>query len=544
METKSIIREVMIYPDSALVRREAELKLTAGETSVLFPGIIPEIDENSLRVSGRGNADVKILGAAVRREYTEEAPDEKLKAMEKEMEKLQDHKRALEDGIKAVLEGKQFLNSIQLYAKEQLPRDLVTRTPQAKELEDLYLFLNAKLAENYSSVTEAQFRIRETDRKTETLQRQMDELSGNGENIKRSIAVDLEVKKPGDLVLSISYLVSGASWESIYDARADFEKNEVELISYGIVRQTTGEDWQDVEMSLSTAKPSVGGAMPRVEPFFLAFLRPRQYARNEMAKKASHMQIQKEAFADQDAEISCEEDLPSSAASGAPAVSAPEPEIFSQAREKGTAMTYKLTRRVSLISDGSDHKLPITSQVLSGRFEYSSYPRSVPSAYLGSRVTNSKEVQLLAGRVNVFLEGDFVGVSNIGAIGPGEEFDLYLGVDENVKIKRDLIEKKSDDTLVAGIPSSTRKTAFKYKISLENYKSKKISVKLFEAMPVSQDEKIKVKIAQVSPEPSQKDWKDRKGVWLWELELEPRGKKEVFYSFSVEHPRNMPVQGI
>lgn len=180
---------------------------------------------------------------------------------------------------------------------------------------------------------------------------------------------------------------------------------------------------------------------------------------------------------------------------------------------------------------------------MSAEFEYSSYPRVSPFAYLGSRVTNSKGLQLLAGRVNIFLEGDFVGFSGIGNIAPSEEFDLYLGIDENVKVKRELLEKKVDETLIAGIPSRTKKTTFKYKLTVENYKSKKIKVKLFEAIPVSEDDRIKIKINEISLEPDKEDWEDRSGIWLWELELDTQQKQEIFYTFTVEHPRDMLVEG-
>jgi uncharacterized protein (TIGR02231 family) len=217
---------------------------------------------------------------------------------------------------------------------------------------------------------------------------------------------------------------------------------------------------------------------------------------------------------------------------------------YATAEEKGIAIIYKLPSKVSVKSDKSEHKFPVSSQILSAEFEYSSYPRVSPFAYLGSRVTNSKGLQLLAGRVNIFLEGDFVGFSGISNIAPSEEFDLYLGVDENVKVKREILEKKVDETLIAGIPSRTKKTTFKYKLTVENYKSKKIKVKLFEAIPVSEDDRIKIKINEISLEPGKEDWEDRKGIWLWELELEPQQKQEIFYTFTVEHPRDMLIEGL
>ena len=159
-------------------------------------------------------------------------------------------------------------------------------------------------------------------------------------------------------------------------------------------------------------------------------------------------------------------------------------------------------------------------------------------------MTNDAATQLLAGRVNVFLEGEFIGPSSLDAISPGEAFDLSLGADENVRVKREIVEKKVDDVLIGGIPASTIKTTTRVKITLENFKAKPVAFELFEAMPVSQDERIKARVEKVSLEPTNKDWKDKKGVWRWALKLEPKAKQEIVYTFVVEHPRGMVVEGL
>jgi len=217
---------------------------------------------------------------------------------------------------------------------------------------------------------------------------------------------------------------------------------------------------------------------------------------------------------------------------------------YAQSESKGVSLVYRLPRLATLKSDGSEYKLPISAQTLKGNFEYSAYPRLSPYAYLVSKVTNAKDQQLLGGRVNIFLEGDFVGQGKIKTIGPNEEFDLYLGVDENVKIKREQLEKKVDDVFIANIPSPNRKVTYKFKLSVENYKNKKIKVALFEAMPISENDKIKVNIANVSLVPKEKEWKNKKGIWRWEFELEPQAKQEIFYSYSVECPRDLSIEGL
>ena len=524
----SRLTEVMIYPDSALITRVASLKLNTGEQKIIFANIIPEIDENSLRVSGGGSAEIKILGAQVKKEFLEEMPAEKVKQLREEIQKLRDEQRKLEDTKKILSDEKEFLDSIRLFSKGQLPKELVTKMPTAKELEDILKFLDVKLKDNYAQVIDMELKIREIEKKIDVLNRELAQISGYQRKLKRSIVVDIEVLKLGNLDLKVSYLVRGASWEPLYDARANFEKSEVELVSYGIVRQSTGEDWQDVEISLSTAKPVIGGRMPYVEPWFLRPYQPPRVmeTRAATAKMAPSLQFDEAFEAREAGGIKKAEDK------------------YATVEEKGIAVVYKLPKKATVKSDGSDHKLPVSSQVLSAKFEYSSYPRAVLNAYLGSRVTNAPNLQLLAGRVNIFLEGDFVGTSSIDNIGPGEEFDLYLGVDENVKVKREQIEKKVDETLIAGIPATIKRITFKYKLTVENYKSKKINVKLFEAMPVSQDDRIKVKIEKTSLEPKEKDWKDRKGVWLWELELEPKAKQEITFTLIIEQPREMLVEGL
>jgi uncharacterized protein (TIGR02231 family) len=527
VEVESEISEICVYTDSVLINRVAHLELATGTYKTVFSNIVPEVDENSLRVSAEGSAIIKLFGAQLKKEYLEEVPSERIKQLEEEIQRLEDEIAGMQNLKTVLTEKKKFLNSITLFSNEQIPQDLVTRMPPISDLENILNFLDRELKENYIQALDCELQIRDLENKVETLQRELSQISGVQEKLKRSIIVELEVLKEGTADLKVSYLVKGASWNPIYDARANFETSEVELVSYGVIKQITGEDWLEVDCSLSTAKPRVGGSMPYVDPWFLRPYQP-EVAKDKMSVVPAPA-YQTEAFKKEAGAL--EEKV--------------EGEIeFATAEEKGIAVVYTLPAKIAVKSDNSEHKFPISSQILSAVFEYSSYPRVSPFAYLGSRVSNSKGLQLLAGRVNIFLEGDFVGFSSIGNIAPSEEFDLFLGIDENVKVKRECLEKKVDETLIAGIPSRTKRTTYKYKLTVENYKSKKIKVKLYEAMPISEDERIKIKINEISLEPGVKDWEDRKGIWLWELELEPQQKQEIFYTFIVEHPRDMIVEGL
>ncbi|MEK6794475.1 MAG: DUF4139 domain-containing protein [Spirochaetota bacterium] len=535
MDVQFPITAVTVYPDSALIRREGTVRLSAGDVTVTLPGIIPDIDENTLRSCAIGEG-VKILGAMVRHEYSAHAADTERKRLADEMEALTDDKRSVESDLAVRAEEAAFIESVKLFGKQQIPRDLATKIPAMNELSDVYRFISEKTKENRDAVLRAHKRIREIDHSITERGEMLDSISGGSGTTKRSIEIALSAKSAVDCTLAVSYLVSGASWEPIYDARADFAKSNVELTLYGIVRQTTGDAWDNVAMSLSTAKPSVGGSMPYVSPWALNVM---EYEPPRAKKARSFGIVQKAAFADKESRMEEEEVMPMASMDAPPA-----PEEYSDAAEHGTAIVYTLMHPASVKSDGTDHKLPVTAQNLAAKYEYSSYPRSVSSAYLGSRVENAPNVQLLPGAVHIFLDGEFVGISQLSAVGPGEEFDIYLGIDDNVKVKREIIEKKVDRTLIAVIPSPVKKSAFTYKITVENYKSKDITVKLFEPLPISEDDRIKVKTSKAVPEATAKDWMDRKGVSLWEFTLAPKAKQEIVHSFTVEHPRELRVEGL
>ena len=539
VNASSRISQVTVYASSAFVTRSATVPMKSGDTRVVFANIVPELDENSLRVKGRGTAEVKLLGAQLKREYTADVPVEKVQQLTEEIQALEDHNTKLENEKQVLDEEKKYLDSIRLFSDKKIPEDLVTKMPSAQELEATRVFLNTKLGDNLASRQEIDIAIRKNQKTIEALRRELEQVAGPAQKMKRSIIVEVEVVREGDFDLDVSYGVSGASWSALYDARASFEKSQVELVSYGIVRQNTGEDWENVEMVLSTAQVTGSGNMPEVNSWFIHPYQPPMPAQaygGNMKAKAPRASLRRSEMA---GNAPIEADALMSVAPAAEAVN-----VYAQAELKGVSVAYKLSRKVTVKSDGEEHKLPVSAQTLAANFEYSAYPRATVMAYLRSRVTSAKDLQLLGGRVNVFVEGDFVGTSSIASIAPGQEFDLYMGMDENVKIKRELLERKKDDQLIGGIPSPSMKETYKYKLTVENYKAAVSRVNLFEVIPVSEDERIKVKVSQTSVEPKEKEWKDRKGVWRWELQLEPKAKQEVFYTCVVEYPRGMRVEGL
>ncbi len=535
-DVDSHISQVTVYPDSALITRVGTVELAVGAQEISFADIIPDIDEDSLKVSGRGTAAVKIMGARVKKEFLQEAAGARVKELEQQIQATADELRKIGDAKSVAISKKQLLDAVLSFSSDQLPEDMATKMPQAKELGDLLSFLDASYKDYYAVLQGLDAKERDVRKQLDVLQRELAQVS-RSQKMKRSIAVDVEAAKAGSLTLEITYLVRGASWYPVYEARTHFDKSQVELVGFGVVRQKTGEDWKDVEVTLSTAKPTVSGHMPEFSSWILRPYQPPQFAsRRKGVFSSKAMLVAEDQAMDK-------EELMEAAGALAPAEEEAKME-YAAVEEKGVSIVYKISKKAMIKADGSEERLPVLAQDLDAKFQYSAYPRASAFAYLTARVANQKDLQLLPGRMNVFLEGDFVGVSQLAAIAPGEEFDLYLGIDENVKVKKEEIERKVDDVLLGGIPAPNRKITIAFKTTIENYKNKDITFELFDSVPVSEDERIKVRVERVTPEPKEKDYKDKKGVWRWEFKLDPRAKKEISYTTVIDYPRSLQVEGL
>src|SRR5690606_16532677 len=91
--------------------------------------------------------------------------------------------------------------------------------------------------------------------------------------------VRLSTDAAGKLDVVLSYALSGASWTPAYDARLHSEKRQVQLDAFGMVRNATGEDWSNIALTLSTARPGLGGSAPEISPWYVDVSRPITYGK-------------------------------------------------------------------------------------------------------------------------------------------------------------------------------------------------------------------------------------------------------------------------
>jgi len=203
----------------------------------------------------------------------------------------------------------------------------------------------------------------------------------------------------------------------------------------------------------------------------------------------------------------------------------------------GAAVTYQVPGAVTVPADGAPHKVVVSRFKLTPKLDYVSAPKLVEAAYRRAQVANDSPYTLLPGAVNLFVGDEFVGATDLELVAPQGEIELYLGADDRIKTERELKRREVDKKLIG----DKRRLHCAYEIALENLLSTEAKITLHDQIPVARHEDIKVKLASVEPEPTERT---ELNLLDWELVLAPGEKRIVRFDFTVEHPREMHLTGL
>lgn len=523
----STISAVTVYTDRAVVTRTATTELAGGTVELVFANLPESLDDRSLQVSGRGTAQALILDVSARRTYVDFTPNARVKDLEDQLKALGKQVRTLDDRGGILNAQGAMLDRMEaaLFAPptKDVPR------PELAQFTTSLTYLTEQKAKLTTDRTALDEQRDELQNKINTVQAQLNELRGAGGRGYKTVTVRVSAAQPGSLEASLSYTLGGASWSPSYDARVASSERTVNLGYFGIVRQNTGEDWKNVALTLSTARPGLGGSAPQISPWNLDVYVPRvsmprsDERREMMAKSAMPAAVNMQT-------------LTSNIAGAAEMYDAVSASATIEAA--ATSASFKIATTSTIPSDNSPQKVPITSAKLTAQPEYLTVPKLQTTAFLTSKVFNNTEFPLLAGAMNVFLDGTFVTTSRLRTVMAGEKFDLALGADEGISVKHKRVNKFTEKT---GLTNSGTRITYEYLITIQNNKRTTERVIVADQVPLSRNEKIVVKLLS----PDAKDVKPTdEGTLKWTLDLKPAEKRELTVKFTVDYPNDIDVTGL
>lgn len=521
----SQIVAVTVYSDRALVTRRGVISLTGLERELVINALPATVETESIRVGGSGTVGVRLLSVSSDRIYSTEPVAETVAQLTRQIQQLETEKRYLQAQVDALVLQSRFIEGLREKTEEPFAQSISRKNLGLSETLDFLNFLGSQYSEYAIASGDCKSQQQELDKQLQALRASLQKIQTPHPKESLSLIVTIEAAGEGEFELELSYVVNRASWTALYDLRVNSTSNTVNLSYLAEVSQNSGEDWIGVELTLSTAKPGLGTLPPKLQPWYIDtpnFHRVRQSRTvlpNLAAAPAAQANLEEEA--DDLASISL----------------IPAQTTVAEVSKEGSVVTFQVNGGGDIPSDGTPHKTTIFNDNFSCRFNYVAMPRLVSFAYLQADVKNpANGATLLSGKANIFRDNIFVGTTKLENIAPGQEFQLNLGIDEALKIERELVERQVDKKLITNL----RRTTYGYRLLITNLVNQETNLEITEQLPVSRNEQIKVRLTRSNPQIQLNEM----GILEWVLTIPPEEQREIFYQFTVEHPPELTVVGL
>ena len=532
IQLQSKISAVTIYADRALVIHDSKISLPKGSQVLIFDNLPESIEQNSIQVNGKGNA--QLTDIKFQRVHYAEIPDKDKKVLFDKKIELEDLIKVIDDKIAQAGKENAFIENIAKKLTEKNEKESSELDPE--KWMKMVSFYRSKL-ENLDTELRDHVKSRRdiANQLNKTIQ-QINQMGSNPSKLKNQVHVSVEVKEDSDLLLSLSYMVYGPSWHPIYDLRVSTEKKIINVFYNAMVVQNTTEDWNDVQISLSTAQPQIGGQQPELSPWHINFVQPLPRADSRARKSPPAPAMKKEAT--QMFSAPCEEEISIPDSDEPMAIQVAQAAVETNA----TSVVFVVNGRNTIKSDNLEHKVTVMIEEFPAQFRYSTVPKLTPFAYLKAKTTNRTDYPLLPGETNVFLDNNFVANSYLNLVSPNEEFWTFLGIDEGIKVEYKFIKKFQK---TEGMISKKSLMIYEYLISITNNKKTTEEIVVWDQIPISSNEEIEVKLIEPSYKQNSDNLKKNECNYLeWFFKIEPAKKIEIPLKFSVEYPKDKLVEGL
>lgn len=532
-DAETRIEAVTVYTDRALVRRRGRIALPGGSHEVRVAGLPVNLLPETVRASARARGAARLLGTDVSRTFHAEPAEARAAELQAQIEALEDQHRALERQVEALTSRRTFLQTLAGSLGSELARGIAYGRSTFEAGAAASDFLSREFARVDGELQTLEVQRRRLLKELDAARARLQNLGRQKPTETQQITVLLETEAEGDVDFEVSYQVTGASWTPLYDLRIASRNGESRLaLAYmAHVVQKTGESWEDVSLSLSTAKPSLSLYVPDLEPWFLSVYTPPLPA-PAASPPMRRRRVDRAETAD-DYEIAAPTATYSLAIEDMAEAVVPPAEV----EDSGASVTFNVGGGTGIPNDGSPHKVHLGDWGLPTRFDYVTAPRSIAQTYRRARVTNGGPALLLPGKAQIFDGDEYIGSTRLSTVAPGQEFELFLGVDDRIKVERKLAEGSVDKKFLVDV----RRMVYAYEIKVQNLKSTPETVTVWDQQPVSRHEHVKIRRTEIRPAPVEET---ELGKLRWELQLAPGQEATIRFGFVIEAPRDLELVGL
>ena len=596
LQSPGTIDAVTVYRGQALVTRLVEIPGPAGLKEIVVTGLPDQVEPGSIYAESTDGVEVRSVSYSVR-------PVER--DVREEVQRLDDQIRGVQDKLNAIVrhhqlleEQKDYLNKLGQFIASTSSVELTKGILNAETLQKLTQFQFEERSRISDDDLAQDLETRTLNTQLQTLQRQRAQVATSSSRLAREAKVFVNLVRNAGTI-RLRYVVGSATWLPSYNVRVEAARDRVTVEYLASIQQLSGEDWANVQMTLSTATPSLVAKAPVLNELAITSARAGQPgAVNVLAQIEQSGGSEQARLNLQQQRLDLEnfrQTIGTQQAVGNQAANAPSAnttvingtrvnldyigdnndvdlilnktagdlqlvDLLAQERiartrdgrpatltvEQGLAITYQLANRTTLLSRSDRQLIQITSIPLKAQFYKVASPVLATYVYDEATVVNDSSTVFLFGDVATYVNNEFVGRGVMPSVAIGQSFNVGLGIDSSLRARRELVEKT--ETMQGG----NRVVDFTYRMSLENFGAKPANVRLLDRLPTAKEAEIRVTLASVgrdgrelSKDPIYVQNDHKKGILRWDIEVPAQAVDvkafSMEYQFKLEYDRNVTI---
>jgi uncharacterized protein (TIGR02231 family) len=532
---KATLTEVTVYAQGAQMYHKANYSVNAGVTEIIIEGISAFIDPKSIQVKGTGDLvllDTKFSfyypqpnnvlnqGASLKIKRDIQLLEDSLRVMDFDIRDIQDEINVL-NASKSIIASNGMVRSIGKVndSINLLKQTIEYYTLKMNELNKKIIVLEKKRQEKAFKKILMEARLTDL----QNYQNNNGEIENNKSPIPR-ITITVSAKSAVTGKLNFSYVVSNAGWTPIYDLRSDATTGKIELTYKAEVFQSSGLDWDNIKLNISTNNPYVNKTKPTLNPWYIDYNIYKSENRKGKMDKLQEVQITSQALFNRGyayEDLDDEKNI-----MGA--------DQFTTVVHRLISAEFKIDLPYSIKSNNEKHMVLIKSTNLDTKFKYYTVPKLDASVYLVAQMTKLDELQLVPGQANIFFDGSYIGETYIDPTTMDDTLNLSLGKDPSIVVKRTLLKKELKDRIIG----DKRERTFAYSIEISNQKSSSIEIVIQDQLPITQNADINIE----SDNFAKGRFDERTGLLEWSFILKAKENKVIDYNFRVKHAKDKNLE--
>lgn len=529
---ESKIEGVTVYLNGAQITRSSKIKLKKGINRIQFNDVSPYLNPATLQVKGMG--DYIILDAKKSSKYPD--PKELVAYNNSNIPKdVLDRITRLEDSVNMLntqvydynikigflTTEKDFLLKNNVFTKDSLPI-----------LSQSLDFLRKRLVEIHEEQMNFGEKKKKIEKQVADLNVKLADLRNYGNNSKSNTAntpihyveVTVQAKQDGLGSMDIIYLVSNAGWSPTYDIRVENTSSPVELTMKASVYQNSGEEWEDVKLTLSTNNPFRNKVKPELSIWYLNYYNIQEgyYKSVDDADK----RVRKEYDYQQPATSTYSGNIPGA---NTKAITSMDYTVKEQMMAHAE---YKISLPYTVESNNEAHLVAVNKQTIKGSYYHYLVPRYDNESYIIAKLTDWEELDLLPSKANIFYDGSYIGETRINPTA-NDTLNISLGIDPNLIVKIEKNKEKTKDKVF----SDEKESIISYDLAIKNKGLNDLNVIIEDQIPVALDKTIKISIESKSGALFDID----KGMLSWDFTIKGKESKKLNYTYKVVYDKEKTI---